>query len=541
MLKLIIADDEHRVCQLIENILPWKEYGVEISGIAHNGKDAFQLIQEIQPDIVITDIRMPGYDGITLIEKGKNINPDISFIIVSGYRDFEYAQSALKFGAEEYLLKPVSKEELEHIVLNVIDKKTRKNEKTRLEADLQKELSQKRGILRSQLAGEIVDRGCRIERTEIPSFQEHYSVSFLSTNFQIIIFQIDHSESIETIENTAAVGTILQKTELLLSSCLKNHAFEILCTHRYFSFIYILNVKNSTGLSFRDLEHLHETAVQKISEYGKWRITLCPGKVVPDIELLSESFNEAEFARRDRILRGCGKILEKRLTPPTKEELRNFNIDDLEKRIKKPIDSGEHLEIKDIFMNSVVPAGNSYRIQNPDTVLELFRHSAYICRKQIQKLSVDDASIENLQAETEKILSCAGSMDRLSSQLAELYSNSLNSIFSLKRVKDYRPIRIAKEYIENHYAENIDLNTVANEAGFNPAYFSSLFKKETGINFKEYLLQKRIETAKELLVSGNDTIILISERVGYKDVRYFSKIFSKTVGIKPNMYRKTYG
>ncbi len=128
-LKLLIADDEHRVCQLIENILPWEDYGIEISGMVYNGIDAFQHIQDVQPDIVITDIRMPGYNGITLIEKSIEINPDISFIIISGYRDFNYAQSALKFGAEDYLIKPVSKTELEQIIITVIEKRHRKIQK----------------------------------------------------------------------------------------------------------------------------------------------------------------------------------------------------------------------------------------------------------------------------------------------------------------------------------------------------------------------------------------------------------------------------
>ena len=203
------------------------------------------MIRDEQPDIVITDIRMPGYDGITLIKKGKSVNPDISFIIVSGYRDFEYAQSALKFGAEDYLLKPVSKQELEQIILNVVENKTQKNKKSKMEADIQKELSQNREFLRRQLAGEIINNGCGINRTELPYFKEHFSVSFKSPDFQIIIFQIDHSESSQPIENTIAIDTILQKTESALSSYLNNHAYEILCAHRDFSLIYILNVINS--------------------------------------------------------------------------------------------------------------------------------------------------------------------------------------------------------------------------------------------------------------------------------------------------------
>lgn len=541
ILKLIIADDEHRVCQLIENILSWKDYGVVLSGTAYNGVDAFQLIQDVKPDIVITDIRMPGYDGITLIEKSKKIDPDISFIIVSGHRDFEYAQRALKFGAEDYLLKPVSRKELEQIILRVIEKKNFKNEKHKIEKERQRELYQNREILRNQLAKNIIDAGCIINPFELLSYKEKYSVSFQTSDFQVIIFQLDLNESVQSIKSTVALDTILQKTESTVSSFLKKYAFEILCTKKDFSLIYILNVKKPTGLSFRELEHLHEAAIQKISEYGRWSITLCSGKVINKIELLPESYQEAEFAKRDRIIRGCGKILEKRSTKDVEEELRDYNFDELEYEIKSSIDSGDHSKLENIFLTTVLQKNRSVRIQNPDTVFELFRFSTGIYLDKVKSLSDNDFDTNDLFTETEKILSNAGTIKQISERIAELYSNSFKNILSLKRVKDYRPIRIAKEYIDKHYSENISLNSVAREVGFNPAYFSSLFKKETGINFKEYLLQKRIETAKQLLISENDSIMMISERVGYKDVRYFSKTFAKTVGIKPNMYRKIYG
>ncbi|MDC7225944.1 MAG: response regulator [Spirochaetales bacterium] len=540
-MKLIIADDEHRVCQLIANILPWEKYGIEIAGTAYNALEAYSLIKELKPDIVITDIRMPGYDGITLIEKSRDIDPDVSFIIVSGYRDFEYAQRALKFGAEDYLLKPVSKDELEQIILKVIEKKEAKKEKHEQENNLQRELIQTREILKKKLASEIADKGFRIDPADLPLFGDRYSVFFNNHHFQVIIFQVDHSKSDQEIESVKAVDTILQKTESAVSSYIAEHVYEMLCEYRDFSLVFILNVKSSSGLSFRDLEHLHELATQKVSEYGDWRITLCPGKAVSKIEHLHQSYDEAEFARKDRILRGFGKILEKRLVPSADEELPLFNMKDLENKIKSAVDSGAASDIQNIFLSAVIPPGFSRKILNPETVFRLFRFTAESFIKQFQIISADDIDTDALLVDTERAISSSGSIDRLSSQLAELYTATMKALLSSKRVKDYKPIRIAKEYIDEHFSENIDLNIVAKEAGLNPVYFSSLFKKETGINFKEYLLQKRVDTAKNLLVSSNDTIMAISERVGYKDVRYFSRVFSRTVGIKPNMYRKIYG
>jgi len=500
--------------------------------------DAFQLIKDIRPDVVVTDIRMPGYDGITLIEKSREIDPEISFIILSGYRDFEYAQRALKLGAEDYLLKPVSRDELEQIILRVIKKKNRQEKKHQIEDSLQKEIQLSREILRRQLADRIVAQGCRIKTSELSRFQKDFFISFQAEAFQVMIFQIDHSKSAQAIDSMKAMDTILQKTESSMEGYIRDHVSEQLCDHRDFSLVYILNL--GKGLSQRDFEYLHETAAQKASEYGQWRMTLCPGRVVSRVEDLYKSYEDADWARRDRILKGCGKILERKEAPAVEEELELFELNDFDNRIKELVESGEISELRDFIINKVVPSFSLRRVSNPDTVFRLFRSAADSFVKQVRVIGAEDAEIKDLAAQTDRVFARSGTVERLSSQLAELCCDSLKSIQKSKRMKAYRPIRIAKEYIDNHYTENIDLNTIAREAGFNPVYFSSLFKKETGINFKEYLLQKRIDTAKELLVSGNDTIGNICLKVGYKDVRYFSKIFSKTVGIKPNMYRKIY-
>lgn len=103
MIKVLIADDEEKVCTLIYNLVNWNDFGMEVVAKAYNGLEALELISGLAPDAVITDIRMPGYDGIELISKAKEINDRIEFIIISGYKHFEYAQSAIKYGVSDYL------------------------------------------------------------------------------------------------------------------------------------------------------------------------------------------------------------------------------------------------------------------------------------------------------------------------------------------------------------------------------------------------------------------------------------------------------
>ena len=112
MIKVLIVDDEFRVCQLICNLIDWGSLDMQIIGVAHNGIEARELARETVPDLVITDIRMPGYDGMELLKRARIQNPDMEFIIISGYSHFEYAQTAIRYGVSDYILKPVNEEAL---------------------------------------------------------------------------------------------------------------------------------------------------------------------------------------------------------------------------------------------------------------------------------------------------------------------------------------------------------------------------------------------------------------------------------------------
>lgn len=112
MLKVVIADDEARVCSLIQMLIDWDGLGMELAGTAGNGLEALELVKARRPDILITDIRMPGCYGIELIEKAKRELPQLEIVIISGYAHFEYAQSAIRHGVGDYLLKPINKQEL---------------------------------------------------------------------------------------------------------------------------------------------------------------------------------------------------------------------------------------------------------------------------------------------------------------------------------------------------------------------------------------------------------------------------------------------
>ena len=112
ILKVVIADDEVRICQLIQALIDWDSMGMKVVGIAHNGEEACEMVRQTQPDILITDIRMPGCSGLELVKRVKELDSALEVIIISGYAHFEYAQQAISYGVGHYLLKPVNKGEL---------------------------------------------------------------------------------------------------------------------------------------------------------------------------------------------------------------------------------------------------------------------------------------------------------------------------------------------------------------------------------------------------------------------------------------------
>ena len=112
MLKVLIADDEMIICQMLKKLIHWEEKGLSVEGIATNGIELYEMMKSVRPDIVITDIRMPGYDGLQIVKKGISLGLSADYIIMSGYKNFEYAHTALNLGVKHYLLKPIDAKEL---------------------------------------------------------------------------------------------------------------------------------------------------------------------------------------------------------------------------------------------------------------------------------------------------------------------------------------------------------------------------------------------------------------------------------------------
>lgn len=531
MLKVVIADDEKKICRLIQMLVDWEELDMELVGVANNGIDALRLVNEKQPDILITDICMPGCDGIEIIRQARENKLSMEVLIISGYADFAYAQSAIHYGVSEYLLKPIKQNELTASLKKLgercIQEKERVEGSNRLLQYMEDDHIRKRCAI-------FYDLLLASPRRPVPELEEvnrQYQYHFSDGIFRILILKLDYDTEKHDMQS---VRSIMQELEDILKNALKDTCMDMEI-YREESCCYILcNYDKENSHIFRkEVRYAIDQINAKRFRLWDARYSVAMGMDVNNTKDLYESLDSARRAMDNRLLEGGDRLLD---PPDVKSQFDYRELTGLYCRLfdravdlhdEKIIIDGmkgfqeEILKIKNItgedLLKAVMLVGthamNTMQSEQVHEQLLIFRKKCGHCYSAEQLFELLNGTLCHL--------------------LQEKYQQS--------EEEERKPIRIAKQYMQNHYMEPITLELVADKVGFNSSYFSSFFKKETGEGFADYLIRLRMEKAKELLKDTKDTVKEICEKVGYSDVKHFTSMFRKYTGLKPGEYRKLYG
>ncbi len=532
MIRVIIADDETRICKLIINLINWDELGMQIVGVADNGIDALSLVERENPDIVITDIRMPGYDGLEMIEKAKNINEKLEFIIISGYEEFAYAQKAMEYGVKDYLCKPINKNSLLKALRRVNDSLKIKNRQSSLEKEYQTIKKDIRKIRASFVKNLILFKADGFKECSCEEINQNHYFHFREGIFRVVSIKIDGSSKAN--QNS---DEIIAKMAGTMQTSLPELTYDAEIIHTNSNLYVLINYGP-------DEKEKIESVFTKILNESKDRlttfglmITIGYGEEVEDLKKITASIESAKRAIDDRILKGTGQIItfsktksggiynEDRFYELTKKFIKAVELVDTEE-IKKVINT-----FKEELRHESICGSELKRL-----VREI--GNTYYLTMRNNKIKIHDAFEE--QTQLEKTIDNSYSMELLFQELVKHITLSLSKLAEDKTQKNLGQIRQAKIYIEENYMKNITLEDLGSYLGFNSSYFSSLFKKETGVSFVEYLSKIRIEKAKELLKEPGLRIQDVCLMVGYNDVKYFTKLFIRHTGLKPNEFRKIF-
>ncbi|MDO5785835.1 MAG: response regulator [Eubacteriales bacterium] len=526
MLKAVLADDEKKVVLLLQKLIDWGKLGYEIVGIANDGIRALELVKETQPQLLITDIRMPGCDGIELIRQARAIQPKIHFIIISGYSQFEYAQSALRYGVEDYILKPLKKEELTGILLRIREKL---GEESELEYRRKKDQEKRQMILFSLL------RDCADGHQAFLSADQandEFGFHFAGGYYGVALIKPDISNaedhkdgyrlmmqhSLEIVRKEVGLATDESAVAILKEGI----AVVIHCENYQ-----VVGVKQCFTKIRKEIEKQRDL-------FWDIKITVCLGSIRTTIEQLTDSMREALWLCRDRI---CKNQVWR---DAASEEIpfdKRYQMDSAQK--KRFHEAAEYLNVEqfkhELKKSTVAILGDEEL--NGQMVEDWFDEIVRACMFGMEQSGkIEECFFKKMK---ESFWYCT-SVQRVAALLERNISRKLLEIKAEKTVQETRPITEAKKYIQEHYQEALRLEDVSGVVGFNATYFSTLFKKETGQNFTDYLTDLRIKKAKELLCEKDIMVSDAAEMVGYRDLKYFSRLFKKTTGINPSDYKKLY-
>lgn len=530
MLKVFLVEDEFVVREGIKNNVDWKSHGYDFCGEASDGELAFPMIQKLKPDIVITDIRMPFMDGLALSRLIKKEMPWIEIIILSGFEEFEYAKEGIKIGIAQYLLKPISGEDLLKEVDTVAEKIIEKQKESEIREKYLREMEENFLKERKDLFQYLVT-GSK-SAAELLEMADKLNIDLSSMWYNIVLMvtkSINHAQneySNSLIEIEEKLKEIDDDHILIFDRNLEGKAF-------------LFKADSKEELETIQKDYLTKV-VNILKDYENVRYFGGIGLPVNRLRELPVSFESASHAFAHRYLVSESLILngeEMRQREYLKKEefdLSNVNPKQIDRnKIKEFLKVGDKEEViyfvEEFFrdLGSSVMKSNMFRQYITMDVYFCvvdFLEGLQIQREEIEPFDITSGILQTQESAMEYVTCIVKKALELREKTA---SNRYGDV-----------VDEVMRYIEENYAdEELSLNVLASHVNFSPNHLSMIFSQQTGQTFIKYLTDFRMNKAKELLRCTGKKSSVISMEVGYKDPHYFSYLFKKTQGMTPTQYR----
>lgn len=511
-IKLLICDDEKMIREGLAS-LDWDERNIDIVGTAKNGEEGFGLFMETQPDIVISDIEMPKKNGIWLSEQIQSTAPDTRMIFLTGYDNFEYAQSAVNNGVCRYLLKPIDEFKLYDIVDELAKEIRKKKQQAEKDIEFRRLLTKSRYFLMSYLFNRSQSGILDYELFEIPqnpttmaAFVIRFSKSSADSGMSFVIFE----ELLGRLPCDISFIPFFCNSELVFICCFKEE----------------------TEASEKKLFSCCEEIGELIDDEFNVSYNIGIGNFTSEIKELEASYTSAAQALSYSNGLGDRNVIYINDIEP-RSQLSVYQaklIDTYIKSLKNSDDKQIKRDIKELFDSMERSDTSLYNQQRRCLSLILAISDA------LYDLDCDPAILFN-NTDAWSLIKRTQSPAELKTFIENITDVVMSHIEDIQRQKAANIVSQAKALVEQNYAGDASLETIAAQVFISPCYLSVIFKKETNTTFKNYLIQTRIDKAKELLEDTDMKIYEVAESVGYNDTRYFSELFQRICGKTPSQYR----
>jgi two-component system, response regulator YesN len=524
LLKILIADDEILERKAVTKIIETSVENVVVIGEASNGRIAIEMAEEHKPDIIFMDIKMPGIDGVQAVKSIKKSHPSIRFIMVSAFNTFEYAKEVMQQGVKEYILKPSRKqdilESLQRVSNEILEERQHRQENINLRESLDRAVSiaQKEwvsSLLMNQVQEITFDEWGQLLGVEI-------------TSGYIMLFSLQPSEEAERSKGEKqhwymwlkeAIKSVVKKHEIMIGPLTDNQVP-----------VLFLCKKSTEKIHFKTNALIIIEGLKKLVQNTSFEKDLRIGVGLPydHAQELNKSYLEA--------LSAVQQLIE---TPNQRYMFGTKHIS-----ASSTLSSDVH-EVEKKLLDAVRQGNVNQVLYHFDTFVNKHRANNDINATQIKKAFEElfilvSRMLRELDITYDRIPAIDGSLD-----VMNLFEAGKSHLLSLvHHVQIWRNnhakgmLHKAKEYIEDHYAESLTLESVADYVELSPFYFSKLFKERFGLTFIDYLTEIRIKQAKAEMADHGKSLKEICYSIGYKDPNYFSRVFKKHTGLSPTEFRR---
>ena len=533
--RLMLVDDEEEVRKAMIRQMDWERLGFTVVGDAENGQEALEKLEQLEPEVIMTDIRMPYMDGLTLTARIREKYPSIKILIFSGYDDFEYAQQAIKLNVTEYILKPVNGEELAEIL-------------NRIKISLDQEIEQRRNfdslresylgslpILRELFLNDLVRRTTDVDLVT-PKLRE-YGIDILDARKWLAA--VIHIEDLKRTE-TPVFSNHQELIPISVRGLAEDHLrpycrFAIFNSMDGITVIAAIDENNTqTGLM-----NLFNDICKESRRVLEVTITVGVGHRSDALQEISRSYQTAVDALGYRAIVGVGKVIYiNDVEPVSRGKLQLDGKGEAE--LITAIKFGPKEMIETVIQNM------ANRME--DAKVHASQYQVYmlsIVNCMIQMMQQYDLNMDDMFGEGFQYLDAlAGgySREKFASWMIPIACR-MNETMNQERDNTTKKVILeAKEYIQEHYSNpDLSVEMLCRHLHMSPAYFSTVFKRETGQTYVNYLTEVRLDKAVDLLNETSDKTYVIAEKVGYQEQNYFSYVFKKKYGVSPTKYRGTQG
>ena len=523
---LLLVDDEEDILRVIIKKLQWAELGFDVIGTANNGVKALELVEAHQPDVIMTDIKMPYMDGLELITQVKRDYPATKILIFTGFDEFDYVKEALRLEVGDYILKPASSVELTSVFSQLKEKLDKELSETQNIESLQQYYQESLPFMQNNFYATLIEG--RVKEEELPRYLFNYQIPLVGPFYCCLVLHTSVSQVTSEMNSLLFVTAVQKQAQEFFSE-----KWQEVCFSYLGETVMLVQLQSETELN--RLTDECSRFCKYVRRKLKMVVTIGVGQVCQSLLELANSYSSGRMAVSYRALYGSSQVINiKEIAPQEMETFTLSNDMELAELLKK-IHVGPKVDIEKV--------ANQYLEELFSVTQNLAQHTVAVAELigTLYRFAVNNnVLIPPLSGNIKELYTALPDFEPSALQIW-LVETSCMLHEELRKARNHTTKSLvlkAQAYVRNHYADDsLSLDDVCQALGVSNSYFSSMFKKEAGMSFISYLTDYRLERASRLLLETDEKSYVIGQKVGYVDPNYFSYVFKRRFGRSPLKYR----